>query len=386
LDVATQGTTVEPWFHTTTAGLPRIEPLTGLRWLAALAVFFSHNVPGGDTPPWIASLFTSGYMGVTIFFVLSGFILAVTYAESLSRPSGSKLWNFAVARIARIMPLYLLVLAFVMLRKTSPIPENWWMHLLALQPWSDNFGFAYALNGPGWSVGVELFLYAMFPLLILLYGPLLGSVRGGVLLALSAVTVLLLMVAYFQAVGGADLPWIDPASAHRWIYRTPLTRLGDFTLGMSAAAIFVHLRRRGGTHRWAPVAAILSIAVMVGFMATPALLMTPISYDVLYAVPGTILILALALAPHVGVARLLGSVILVALGELSFAFYLIHIPIGGLLTEGVLAEGITWTSAGSLIMSLFFLVALSWGLHVIFERPARIWLRGRFLSGRAVRL
>lgn len=384
--MATQGATVEPWFHTTTAGLPRIEPLTGLRWLAALAVFFSHNVPGGDTPPWIASLFKSGYMGVTIFFVLSGFILTVTYAESLSQPTGSKLWNFAVARIARIMPLYLLVLSFVMLRKTSPIPEDWWMHFVALQPWSSNVEFAFTLNGPGWSVGVELFLYAMFPLLIILYAPMLRSIRGGVTLALAAVTVLLLIVAYFHATGGSELSALDPASAHRWIYRTPLTRLGDFTLGMSAAAIFMHLRRRGGTHRWAPTAAALSIAVMVAFMATPALLMTPISYDVLYAIPGTILILALALAPHVGVARLLGSVILVALGELSFAFYLIHIPIGGLVIGAPLAEGISLTNSATLALGLFFLVAMSWGLHVIFERPARVWLRGRFLSGRARRL
>jgi peptidoglycan/LPS O-acetylase OafA/YrhL len=114
--------------------------------------------------------------------------------------------------------------------------------------------------------------------------------------------------------------------------------------------------------------------------------MTPLSYDVLYAVPGTILILALALAPHVGVARLLGSVILVALGELSFAFYLVHWPIGGLVIGGPLAGGISLSSSATLALGLFLLVALSWGLHVIFERPARVWLRGKFLSSGAASL
>ena len=365
-------------YHRTTAGRPRIEPLTGLRWCAALAVFLSHNVPRGRTPLVVSTFFSSGYMGVTVFFVLSGFVLTVTYAKALAGPGIASTWNYAVARVGRVMPLYWLVLVLVVaLAAFGPEAKSglWW-HFLAIQAWSGDLKLAYSWNPPGWSVGVELFLYAMFPILILLTR-VLTSTRRVVISAIFVIAAMTALVIFFHLTGNDKLPLADPASAHRWIYRCPLTRLGDFILGICGALIYSRERHRVRLVRAAPfIAAVMSVLILALMMAPKVINSSP-SYDLAYAVPGVLLILGLALSPDRGIARLLGSVALVALGELSYAFYLIHVPIGLFVLTDVLSNGFTPVSVTVLIFGLLLLVALSWGLHVSFERPARVFLRKR---------
>ena len=368
-------------YHRTTAGRPRIESLTGLRWCAALAVFLSHNVPGGRTPPIISTFFSSGYIGVTLFFVLSGFVLTVTYGNVMAEPRITNIWNYAVARIARVMPLYWLVLVLVVVLWVSFGPAattaGLWWHFLAIQAWTGDLNLAYSWNPPGWSVGVELFLYTMFPILVLLAG-VLTSTRKVVIVAVFVVAAMATLVILFHLAGSDRLPWSDPASAHRWIYRSPLMRIGDFTLGICGALIYARERHRTNLIKAAPFVAAGMSMLILGLMAVPQLLNSSPSYDLTYAVPGAVLILSLALAPHRGVARFLGSVALVALGEFSYAFYLIHVPVGGQFQRwGVSPNGFTPVSVAVLILGLLFLIAVSWGLHVSFERPARIFLRKR---------
>jgi peptidoglycan/LPS O-acetylase OafA/YrhL len=179
------------------------------------------------------------------------------------------------------------------------------------------------------SVGVDLFLYAMFPLLILLTG-VLNSTRKVVILAVFVLISMATLVVIFHLSGNDALPVSDPASAHRWIYRSPLLRLGDFTLGICGALIYSRERDRINLVKAAPWVAAAMAMLILGLMATPQLLdSSSASYDLAFAVPGPVLILSLALAPHRGIARFLGSFVLVTLGELSYAFYLIHVPVGG---------------------------------------------------------
>lgn len=364
-------------YQRTTAGRPRIEPLTGLRWCAALAVFLSHNIPRGGTPHVISTFFSSGYMGVTVFFVLSGFVLTVTYGNALADASPAKTWNYAVARTARVMPLYLLVLLFVVAGgiNASPLSKVWW-HFLAIQAWSGDVRLAYSWNGPGWSVGVEFFLYAMFPMLILLTR-FLTSTRRVVVLAILVVAAMTAFVILFHHTGYDGLPPSNPASAHRWIYRSPLLRLGDFTLGICGAMVYARERHRKNLVKAAPFVAAAMSVLIVAFMMTAPLSSTSFAYDLAYAAPGAVLILGLALSPDRGIARLLGSVTLVALGELSYGFYLLHEPIGTMVIGGRLSNGFTPVGVGFFVVGLLILVVLSWALHVSFERPARVFLRKR---------
>jgi hypothetical protein len=86
-------------------------------------------------------------------------------------------------------PTHLLLLVWVslpqLISREAPNPL-WWRHVLAVQAWSPVVGEAFAYNGPGWSIGVEFFLYACFPLLVFLFAPFSRRVPG-TLLALGAV-------------------------------------------------------------------------------------------------------------------------------------------------------------------------------------------------------
>ncbi len=165
-------------------------------------------------------------MGVTLFFTLSGFVLAINYFDALQRPSATKVWNYLVARFARIYPLYILVLFYILVHDHAygMSIAGWWRHVLAIQAWSSSVVTAYSFNGPAWSVSVEFFLYASVPLLF----PVLARLRTprAVLAAATVVALALTaLTAWFAATGRGGLPWANPQSAHRWLYRTPVTRL-----------------------------------------------------------------------------------------------------------------------------------------------------------------
>jgi peptidoglycan/LPS O-acetylase OafA/YrhL len=355
----------------------RLPALTGLRIFAALFVYFNHLSAPAGAPGFLGSFLESGYCGVTIFFVLSGFVLAFNYFDELARPKARGIYEFLVARFARVYPVYLLVLAFIVLdlhANGAPI-DGWWRNALAIQAWDPSVIHAFSFDAPAWSVSVEFFLYACFPLLV----PLIARLRTPSQLLLAAVLVAALvagLAAWFVATGKGDLSFFEADSAHRWLYRTPLTRLGDFTLGILAARLFVTAGHRPQAVQIGRLLAPLAALVIVVLMAWRGLFITAWSWDVAYAVPATCLIFGLAVAPRGVLARLLSLSTIVLLGEASYAFYLIHEPMIGYLGGG------KWIEDGSLSRIIFeamvlgAILAFAVGLHVTVEMPARKRLRG----------
>ena len=84
----------------------KIEQLTGLRSFAAMLVFLSHSSWDG-TSLHLAKIFESGYVGVSFFFLLSGFVLSYSYKERVLNHSLSYL-KYSLLRLARLSPLHLL--------------------------------------------------------------------------------------------------------------------------------------------------------------------------------------------------------------------------------------------------------------------------------------
>ncbi len=357
-------------------GTPRLPALSGLRILAALAVYMSHVGPPHNAPLVLKSFIEAGYMGVTIFFVLSGFVLALNYFESLYAPKPRDIWSYAVARVARIYPLYILILFYIIVHRHAfgESITGWWEHVLAIQAWSGSLAEAYGFNGPAWSVSVEFFLYACFPVLVVVLGRLRNLrdvlvASGFVLLMMTGLTV------WFAATGRGSLPWIDPASAHRWLYRTPLTRLGDFTLGILAARLYVQARTRAAIIKVCGWLLIVACVLIAGLMAWPANLFSVWSWDLVYAVPAVVVIFGLAMTPKGGPARLLSLPLVVLLGESSYAFYLIHQMALGYLGANRWSVGTSPTTIIYEMLVLGAILCTAVGLHVVVERPARRYIR-----------
>ncbi len=362
---------------------PRLPALTGIRILAAFAVYFSHVGAPAGSPAFLSSFFDAGYTGVTLFFVLSGFVLALNYFDGMRRPTAGGLYDYLVARFARVYPLYLLLLLCYVayMGASGDDVGGWWRNALAIQAWDPNLAHAYSFDEPSWSIGVEFFLYACFPLMI----PVLARLRRprSMLLAAGAVAVAMLALAgWFVAGGGGALPMENPDSAHRWLYRTPLTRLGDFTLGILAAMLYLRTRERPSVARIGLPLVLGSTLVTVGLMCWPALLFTSWSWDVAYAIPATVFIFGLAVAPLSWAARLLSLPFMVLLGEASYAFYLVHAPGIDIFGAGEWATSFSATTVGREAIALAGVVALAIALHLAFERPARTRIRRALSRGR----
>src|SRR5258707_7540721 len=89
-------------------GHREIRSLTGMRGVAALAVVLYHLDLGQDDTGLVQHIIHHGYLAVDLFFVLSGFIMALTYSHVfVERFNINKYWKFLNHRIARIYPLYI---------------------------------------------------------------------------------------------------------------------------------------------------------------------------------------------------------------------------------------------------------------------------------------
>ncbi len=149
-----------------------LKPLTSLRFFAALWVILFHWWPKGDFGP-TPMLIQKGYLGVDLFFVLSGFILCHVYLQQAGEGRfryGGFLWN----RLARVYPLHLATLLGVGLLAGAAavagmsvdgnvlswetLPAN----LLMVHAWgvTDTAGW----NHPSWSISAEWFAYLSFPI------------------------------------------------------------------------------------------------------------------------------------------------------------------------------------------------------------------------------
>jgi len=361
---------------------PVLASLTGIRFIAAIFVFNAHanNLPNG--PDALNGVALAGHDWMTMFFILSGLILTWNYDEVLGqRLTARGLRVYFVARFARIYPLYILALAVVALL-TLDVPADlgrllsdptWWAHVFAVQTWSGDLNVAYGFNGPGWSVGVEFFLYALFPLLIVPFRAIRSRPRALIIVAAVCVAITFAMAIVACAIGTTGLPMQDPASAHRWLYRTPLTRLPDFVLGISLGYLLLATRDRDLSRTGILLQALGGVAV-VGLMVIPGLPFTVWSLDSANTLPFGLLMLGLVWAPHSRLARFLASGPMVFLGESAYAFYLWHQTIVALVYDDettTTAWAITW------VVAFLITTLVGVGSHLLVEQPARTWLRRR---------
>lgn len=162
---------------------PRVEQipaLTGIRLLAAVGVVVGHfsGVMYGLFPGTrsASNLVQGGYLGVEMFFVLSGFIIAHNYADRFQTFSAPIYGRFLLNRFARLYPVHIVTLAtvtvLVIIAALAEIqlnsegkydPTSFLMNVMLLQ----SVPPAWSWNGPAWSISAEAGAYILFPLLAL---------------------------------------------------------------------------------------------------------------------------------------------------------------------------------------------------------------------------
>ncbi|MEV6355657.1 acyltransferase family protein [Streptomyces hydrogenans] len=302
----------------------RLPSLTGLRFVAALLVFAFHTTwqtayvsgAGGEA---LGDVFANaGFYGVSFFFVLSGFVLTWSARTDDTAP---RVWR---RRLAKIYPNHLVTFvaaAVLMLVAADAFTTKGTLaNLFLLQAWFPDLTVPNTMNAVSWSLSVELFFYLSFPFLLRLLNRVPVARLWPLAATLGAFTVLAPLVGRY-AVGGTPLPFIDDGTLsfeQIWfVYFFPPVRALEFVLGMVAARLVL----AGAWPRFGLLpAGLLAVAGYVvnsnvpylyGVAGTAALWLTP-------------LVAAAARADENGERSPFRGRVAVRLGELSFAFYMVH--------------------------------------------------------------
>jgi peptidoglycan/LPS O-acetylase OafA/YrhL len=360
---------------------PRLPAITSLRFFAAFHVALFHmNEMGAITGPrWLKSFAAIGYVGVSFFFVLSGFILVYTYA---GRTIDNR--DFYRARFARIYPAYLFSLlislpffyfgTFQMHVPFFAFAEQHFvlvsmLVLLLLQAWLP--AAALMWNPVAWSLSVEAFFYAIFPSALARYSKL------------SRTTLFALIPACWLAglaiSGGylffrpAELGYVSSnnwSSAVQFVKFFPVVRLPEFLMGMACGFLF--LRSERSPKHALPLTALGLLGVAATTMAArfvPYLMVhTALGGPAFAAV-----VYGIALEPKW--ASWLNNRLLVLFGNASYSFYLLHSMTVWPFFHNMQTQQVRNQGFVGIGLWLIMMLAISCLVYRFIEEPARRKLR-----------
>ena len=309
---------------------PRLPAVTSLRFFAAFHVALFHmNEMGAITgPAWLKTFAGIGYVGVSFFFVLSGFILVYTYAGR-----NIVLGEFYQTRFARIYPAYLfsLLLSFPFFyfgAMKMHIPFFYFAEhhftlsavlvLLLLQAWVPPAALAW--NSVAWSLSVEAFFYAIFPFALNRFGKFSRRVLWAVIPA-CWIAGLAISIGYLamRPAGAAYVSSANWSGAVQFVKFFPLVRLPEFLMGMACGYLFIRSERN-------PKLALPLVALGLLGVAAVAAASKFVPYLVVHtAMSGpafAAVVYGIALQPKW--ASWLNNRLLVLFGDASYSFYLLH--------------------------------------------------------------
>jgi len=212
----------------------RIKSLQGLRVLAFIGIFLSHAI---DTP--------SGGWGVSIFIMLSGFVMVYSYWDKLGgvqNPTVKSSLQFSIKKIRPLYPLHIIMLIAALIpyylipaiqshsmREMAKVVAKLVITVPLIQTWFP-VGFE-AINTVAWYLSAMLFLYAVFPFILKFLKKDCGVKKAVVMMVLA-------YAAQFAfAFVSRYLPLVK--NAHWSCYILPLFRLGDFFIGCCLGYCFI---------------------------------------------------------------------------------------------------------------------------------------------------
>jgi peptidoglycan/LPS O-acetylase OafA/YrhL len=340
------------------------QALDGLRFVAFLMVFFFHALQWsrwGNLP-----IIRFGYLGVPIFFVLSGFLIGgiLLDLKDKNRPGfglGAKLKTFYIRRALRIFPVYYLFIAILALflilsGRSDPVArDSFFWHLTYLTNFRSFFaGMNRITEGHFWSLAVEEHFYMIAPLVVLL-------VREKTLVRLLVVviaTVACARAAIYKAGSARDFWVLSPM-------QFDLLGLGIATAIIERKGRFLAIDAK--LLRWLGIAGAIFFVLFVRrfYLGRPGIgvvyaTLGPLSLGVATAA----LVLTLWQRPGWMVSRVLGLKPLAYFGQISYGLYLFHPNCLG--WTGVYFGHYTMVNAGVGLVITLAVAMLSWHL---FEKP-----------------
>jgi peptidoglycan/LPS O-acetylase OafA/YrhL len=351
--------------------------LTGIRFPLAFWVV-AHHVGGPGhmlsplvgAAPALRAFVEAAWVALTVFFAISGFVLARRYRASVwTRPV---LARYAAARLGRIYPVYLLSLLILLPILVSAAADE------SLGRPHERFGllvnYVFLLQGwirpavnwntPAWSLSAEVFFYAAAPLILVLARRTSWPSILGTAVVACAVPIALRLT-------------IEPPIPKALLY------FGDFLIGVSAAGLYDRFRDDGWNvsraGRWLVGPSLLGGAALLIWRDQFGSFLV---FDTGVRLASAALVLGLACGSGVA-ARALSSRPALIGGRASYAIYILHIPILWWYPRTPLHAALPPVVSGLVYVALVTLVAVAVSRH--YEGPANAAVRHWFERRRADR-
>lgn len=353
-----------------------IKPLTSLRFLAAFWVLLYHFKDHLGLDLGRFGLIADGYLGVDLFFALSGFILAHVY---LTEVEGGQFGygGFLKNRLARVYPMHLVALGamlilFVgasMLGVGESAPDSFKLtdlpaHLLLVHAWGTTQTVGW--NFPSWSISAEWAAYLIFPLIAAGVLKAQQASRALVACALGICLASYVMLDNLHLV----LPWVGQDFSGMTAQIGALRIMPSFLLGIS---LYAFGRNHAAPKAWAwPI--VLTSAVWIVGVCSLHLWQGLVWFGLaglLYGLAET--------ARHDIDAPMAGKSF-VFLGAASYAVYMLHLPIDIVWFHALEKFGVTESSPllvrALAVAGVFVACTIAASIaYLCIEEPARKWIR-----------
>lgn len=343
-----------------------IKPLTSLRFFAAfwlLLFFFWSRIDGVPRP----LIIENGNLGVDLFFILSGFVLAHVYGPQVS--NGQYLHkSFLWARIARVYPthivtfLMMFAMFLVAIIRGSEFDQNAFnvshipYHLTLTQAWGYIGGDTW--NFPSWSISAEWFAYLTFPATFWLASKFKNSPIAGLFLVFAV------FYGFYALTKGINVE-LTNMTWQGGVVRILPSFLGGIMLWfIGNNGIF--------NPKYARIALIINVlllAIICSTMNAPYIVW-PLLLGVVFFLAET------TKTPN---QEILGTKLFVYLGEISFSMYMVHLPVDIVTCRIIkkLAGGLHLETQGAicLVIGIIMTMIVAAISHALIEKPARDYLR-----------
>ena len=305
---------------------------------------------------FISDIFLRANVGVSYFFILSGFIMIVAYhrKEKIGYP------DFYRNRVARIYPLYIVGLLIYFFTRYSDVSfYKTFLYLFGIQSWIP--GKALILNFPGWSISVEFLFYLIFPWL---YNYLYS--KGNKSIWIIAVLIWIGTQIFSNLYINSPAYKGPHTESHEFSHYFPLWHINEFLIGNIAGLLFVKNRKEKN----------YDLAVVVLFIAIIlSLIFIPLNFHNglmgVFFVP----VIYLISCNNGLITKVFGLKPLEFLGEISYAIYIIHIPVL-YIVRSVLWDYFQISESNTLFwIYMPVLMIVSAGFYQFIEKPMRDYLR-----------
>ena len=289
--------------------------MTFTRFIAAISIVVFHY--GRNVFPFdmdgIKFLFRQANVGVSYFFILSGFIMVIAYGNR----GKIEYVDYLKRRFARIYPVYFLAIAALFTYLyifNRPIDYlGLFLNITMIQSWFP--GYALSFNSPGWSLAVELFFYLSFPLLFNRFYKTYALKKT----ALGIVIIFIISQALLHIFLNSEFYEGYPSKSHDFIYYFPVMHFSEFLIGNLTGLIFIKGIKEKN-YDWAIVGLIVLFGMLLKFNPNVNL------HNGMLAIVLVPLIILIS-SNNGGLTNFFSGKVFVFLGEISYGIYILQKPV-----------------------------------------------------------